>query len=91
MEHRKNFPEVFEKYILRDILHYTEEEIKELGFDEYQYALTYALETYTRRDILYIMVKIFDTKGKKTPKGGKKMVIKHPDIEKYIEDAYKVR
>ena len=58
-----------------------------LSLSDYQLALYYASETYVRRDILFIMSKIY---GKKNPndKGSNTLQIKHPEIEEWIKEQY---
>ena len=88
LEHHKNFPEKLQKYILKDILHYSEEELKKLSLIEYNLALNYALETYVRRDVFFIMKTIF-TKEEKSQSRDIGFVIPHPEIEAYIKEQYK--
>ncbi len=54
---------------------------------ELDLALNYALETYIRRDIYFIMTKIYGIK-KGEGKGKTKIVIEHPEIEQYIKESY---
>ena len=72
--------------MLRDILHYTKEDIKKLSLIEHNLALHYALETYIRRDVMFVMSKIYGSK--KPEKGDITITIEHPDIEKWIKEQY---
>ena len=72
--------------MLRDILHYTEEDIKNLSLIEYNLALHYALETYIRRDVMFIMSKIYGSK--KPEKGSITITIEHPKIEEWVKKQY---
>lgn len=87
LDHHRNFPSKFNKYILRDILNYSDEEIKNLGLMDFNLALQYAVETYVRRDVYFIMNSIYSDK-KKTKKGTKKLVIEHPEIEEWVKQQY---
>ena len=74
----------YQKFVLRDILHYTDEEINDLSLLDYNLALNYSLETYVRRDVMGIM-----SSGKKEdPKGTFSYTIKHTGIELYIKESY---
>lgn len=46
----------------------------------------YALETYTRRDVAFVMSKIYGGKG--SDKGGTTISIKHPEIEEWVAEQY---
>ena len=89
LDHHKNYPSVFKKFLLRDILHYSDKEVRELSMVDYTYATHYALETYLRRDVAHVMNQVYGTK-KKTPSGKKEKTIKieHPDIKEYIQESY---
>lgn len=89
MEHHKNFPKPFYKFILRDILHYTEEDIRNLSLVDHTYAIHYAAETYIRRDVMFIMSKIYG--GKPDDKGDISFTIEHPEIEQWIKEQYEVK
>lgn len=71
---------------MRDILHYTEEDIRNLSLVDYRLALAYSLMTYSRRDIAYIQQQIFGKK--KTSNEGFGFTIEHPQIEQWIEEQY---
>lgn len=73
--------------MLRDILHYTKEDIRKLALMELQLAIHYAVETYSRRDVLFIMKAIYGG-GKPSDQGDIAVSISHPDIEKYIKEQY---
>lgn len=87
MDDHKNFPTRIQKFIIRDILQYSDEEIKMLSLSDYQLALYYASETYVRRDILFIMNKIYGKKGSDS-KDNIKLKIEHPEIEEWIQEQY---
>ena len=54
---------------------------------EYELAFHYALETYVRRDVVYVMGRIFgDKKGK--GKGGTTLIVPQPEIEQWIKEQY---
>lgn len=53
---------------------------------DYNLALNYALDTYVRRDLLFVMGKIYGQKKKKP--GDKDFVIKHLEIEEWIKEQY---
>lgn len=85
---RMNFPTDVIPFLLRDIFGFTKEDIKKLSLMEYKIAFMYALETYSRRDIVYVMEHMFGGKTS-TTQGNLDFIIEHPGIEKYIEDSYK--
>lgn len=85
LEHHKNFPKAYNKFLLRDILHYNDEDIKELSLVDYNLAVHYAMETYVRRDLLFIMNR---GKKRKTGKDEIEIEISHPEIEEWISQQY---
>lgn len=74
-------------FLLRDILHYSDKEVKNLSLEEYVYAVQYAQETYIRRDVGFIMSKIY---GKKDKGNDKTLNISVPqtDIENWVKQQY---
>lgn len=53
---------------------------------EYNLALHYALETYNRRDIMFIMSKIYGKKG--GDKGDINLTIPQTEIEDWVKKQY---
>lgn len=53
---------------------------------DYNLALNYALETYVRRDVVFIISKIFPSKKGKD--SDIEFTIKHEDIEEWIQEQY---
>lgn len=86
MKHHRNFPIKFQKFLLRDILRYTNEDIKNLSLIDYEFALHYALDTYARRDVAFVMESIYGEKG--DDKGNTSIKIEHPEIEAWIKKQY---
>ena len=90
-EHHRNFPDQLKKFLLRDIFNYTDEEMRNLSYRDYHYALHYALNTYVRRDVLFVMSKIFkgkESSGGSKPPGTTTIIIEQPEIEQWIEEQY---
>lgn len=87
-EHHRNFPTQYHKFLFRDILNYTDEEIKNLSLLDYNLALNYALETYIRRDLVFVMSSIYG--GKKKGKSGKgtTIIVPQPEIEEWVRKQY---
>jgi len=69
-------------------LHYSEEELKKLSLIDYNLALNYALETYVRRDIFFIISTVFTSEKEKSSKEIG-FTIEHPEIETWIKEQYK--
>ena len=59
-----------------------------LGILEYELALHYAMETYVRRDILFIMSEIYGGKPDKSGNDTITLKIEHPEIEEWIKQQY---
>lgn len=74
--------------MLRDILHYTDDDIRNLSLIDLNLAMHYSLETYVRRDTFFVMSKIYG-KGKSNEKGKISFTIEHPEIEAWIKEQYK--
>lgn len=55
---------------------------------EYNLALSYSLETYARRDLVYVMSKIYGDKKGNKGKDTFGFTIEHPEIEAYIRESY---
>lgn len=72
---------------MRDILHYTDDEINRLSLVDYNLALNYALDTYARRDIVFVMGSIYGKKPKNY-KNTLEISIQHPEIEEYIKKSH---
>ena len=54
---------------------------------DYNLALYYALETYGRRDLIYVMSRIYGKKGKKG-KDTFGFKIEQPEIEEWVAKQY---
>ena len=74
--------------MLRDIFKYTDEEIDKLSLIDYELAFHYALETYIRRDLVFVMGKVFGTKKKPGDKDGTTIIVPQPEIEQWIKEQY---
>lgn len=81
-------PEVYHTLIIRDILHYTNDEIEHLELDEYLHVLDYCWTTYTlrRSDLPYKGEK---TSGNLTPGMSRKSFIKTQYSQEKIEQWIK--
>lgn len=55
---------------------------------DYNYAIHYALETYTRRDVAYVMKNIFGNNKDSNPSGTTTIKIEQPEIEQWIKEQY---
>ena len=56
---------------------------------EYDLAFYYALETYVRRDVVFVMGSIYGAKkGKGKGKGGTTLIVPQPEIEEWIKEQY---
>lgn len=80
--------------MLRDILHYSKEELKELSLLEHDLALNYALDTYMRRDLVFVHSELNKKKGSRGSVNGENegkpldFTIEHPEIEQYAQERY---
>ena len=74
--------------MLRDILKYTDGEIDKLSLIDYELAFHYALETYIRRDLVFVMGKVFGNKTKSGDKDGTTIIVPQPEIEQWIKEQY---
>ena len=74
--------------MLRDIFKYTDEEIDKLSLIDYELAFHYALETYVRRDVVYVMGAIYGDKKDSEGKGGNTIIVPQPEIEAWIKEQY---
>ena len=90
MGHHRNFPTKFQKLIIRDILGYSDEEITNLSLVDYELALFYSIETYVRRDILFIMSQIYGDKKGKSGEDSLNLIFEQPEIEEWIKQQYEI-
>ncbi|KKM77944.1 hypothetical protein LCGC14_1364950 [marine sediment metagenome] len=74
--------------MLRDILKYTDGEIDKLSLIDYELAFHYALETYIRRDLVFVMGKVFGDNKDSEGKGGTTIIVPQPEIEQWIKEQY---
>lgn len=86
-DRKGRLPEEFEECLLRDVLHYTTEDLENLTIEQYVVGLLYAETTYMRRDVVFALEKIFSGKRKngRPTKGEYDFTINHPEVEKYIK------
>lgn len=61
-----------------------------LSLIDYSLALYYSLETYIRRDIMFIMSQIYKKKGVKG-KGTFGFTVEQPEIEAWVRQQYEVK
>jgi hypothetical protein len=74
---------------LRDILNYNDEDVRNMSLIEHELALHYALETYIRRDALFLMSKFLGkSKGKSSGYTEFTLVVPQVEIEQYIAESY---
>ena len=61
----------------------------ELGLMDRTFALHYALETYVRRDVMFVMSKVFGD-GKQPQPTGKvvKLIVPQEEIREWVEKQY---
>jgi len=89
LKYHRSFPEEYQEFILRDILNYTKREIEEMDWLELNLALNYAMETYVRRDLVFVLTKIFA--NKKGSGNEINLLFNHPEIEEYIKESYQFK
>jgi len=55
---------------------------------EYELAFHYALDTYARRDVAYVMGKIHGKKEGSGDSGGTTIIVPQQEIEQWVKEQY---
>lgn len=79
-------------FFLRDILHYTKEEVDMLDYKQYNLAVIYSVFTYTQRNMMLLLSKIFRKGGVKSEsKEGDELLtftVEQPEMMEWLEKYY---
>ena len=85
----KKLPPSMYDFIIRDILHYTQEELDMLDYDQYILALVYSINTYMQRNVLMSLNKLFSKKESNLNTAEEvSFYVKQPEIKKWLKEHY---
>jgi hypothetical protein len=82
----------YQHFLLMDILHLKEEEIRGMDLLKYLNALTYSFTTYMRRDMVLLFSSMFGKKNMDDDKMALEIINKHkPSLLKYEKDCGEIQ